>query len=160
MTNFNNFTWEPVVNHDDEINIHLLFNISLMSGFILKKRKELLSGYQLEPWSYDMLVILYQSDNIGLSPKELLKHTGVTSGTMTHRINLLSKEELIISKPSTKDARSVLITISEKGKGKIEKAIKAHAAASAGILNVLSRQEQSALQNISKKLIQTLQQYG
>ncbi|MCT0068327.1 MarR family winged helix-turn-helix transcriptional regulator [Lactococcus lactis] len=157
MSNSKNFTWEHVVNHDEEINIHLLFNISHMSGLILKKRKELLSRFELEPWSYDMLVILYQSDNNGLSPKELLKLTGVTSGTMTHRINLLLKEELIISKPSSQDGRSILVVISEKGKEIIEKAIKAHAAASAEILNHLSQEEQTALQKISQKIIQTLQ---
>lgn len=157
MNNSKNFTWDHVVNHDEEIDIHLLFNISHMSGLILKKRKELLSGFGLEPWSYDMLVILYQSDNNGLLPKELLKLTGVTSGTMTHRINLLLKKEFIISKPSSQDGRSILVVISEKGKEVIEEAIKAHADASAEVLSHLSKEEQTSLQKISQKLIQMLQ---
>ncbi len=155
--NKQSFDWGNVVDIKDIVNIHLLFDISHMSRLILKKRKELLATFQLEPWSYDMLVILYQSGESGLSPKELLKMTGVTSGTMTHRINLLSDNELILSTPSPDDGRSIIVSISNKGKDLIEKAIKAHAVESEKILNVLNKEEQVVLQQAAQKLIKQLQ---
>ncbi|ADY55721.1 regulatory protein MarR [Syntrophobotulus glycolicus DSM 8271] len=149
--------WNTIVNNDEVVNIHLLFNISHMSTLILKKRKELLATFELEPWSYDMLVILYQAGESGLSPKELLKRTGVASGTMTHRINLLLKSEFIISTPAPDDGRSIIATISDKGKSVVKKAIKAHADESAKILGDLNKEELAAFQQITQKLIHQLQ---
>jgi DNA-binding MarR family transcriptional regulator len=160
MSNYKNgqsFDWGNVVNIKDIVNIHLLFDISHMSRLILKKRKEILATFHLDPWGYDMLVILYQSGQSGLSPKELLKLTGVTSGTMTHRIDLLSDKELILSTRSPDDGRSIIISISNKGKDLAKKAIVAHAIESEKILNALNKDEQAILQRVVQKLIKQLQ---
>lgn len=96
--------------------------------------------------SFDVLATLLRSGApYALSPNDLLATMMVTSGTMTNRIDQLEKAGLVIRAENPADKRSVLITLTPEGKALIDRAVTAHVATQARLVEGLSPSERDAL---------------
>ena len=58
-----------------------------------------------------------------LSPKQLLQQTLVSSGTMTNRIDRLVGRRLVRREADPGDGRSVLVTLTDEGRTRVDAAI-------------------------------------
>jgi DNA-binding HxlR family transcriptional regulator len=69
-----------------------------------------------------MLATLPRSGQLyQLSPPEMFSMPMVSSGTMTHRVDLLEKSELVKRIPDPSDRRGMQIMLTDKGFNPIEK---------------------------------------
>ena len=92
-----------------------------------RELKDLLKPHGLEVWEFDVLATLrWRGKEVGMTPKELIEATMVTSGTMTNRIDRLEKAGFVRREPNPDDRRSVRIVLADPGIDVVEQALTAH----------------------------------
>jgi len=104
--------------------------------------------------SFDVLATLRRAGApYALSPNDLLATMMVTSGTMTNRVDQLSKLGFVERRQNPNDARSVIISLTEKGFTVIDAAVTDHVATQARLTSALSADEQEQLNGLLKKFL-------
>lgn len=112
----------------------------------------------LNSWSFDVLATLRRSGApYRLSPGELLASCMVTSGTMTHRIDLLEKAGLVARHANPEDRRSVLIGLTEVGLARVDAVVGEHLANEHRLLAALPPAERRALEVALKRFLSLLE---
>ena len=109
--------------------------------------------------SFDVLATLRRSGApYALSPGDLLKATMVTSGTMTNRIDQLVKAGLVERIKNKTDARSFVISLTDKGFALIDGILEAHVKTQHELVAGLSPDAQAKLNEILIQLMGSLDQ--
>lgn len=84
-------------------------------------RRDVLASRDLDIWEYDVLAALRAAASPHeLSPGELVNETQVASGTMTNRIDRLSRRGYVTREPDPADRRGVLVRLTVSGRKKID----------------------------------------
>ncbi len=84
-------------------------------------RRDVLAFRELDIWEYDVLAALRAAGAPHeLSPGALLNETLVASGTMTNRIDRLSRRGYVTREPDPGDRRGVLVRLTVSGRKKID----------------------------------------
>lgn len=116
--------------------------------------------YGLTRWQFDVLATLRRSGApYRLSPTELFSAMMVSSGTMTARLQKLELQGLIGRKPNPQDARSLLVELTDKGKGLIEKAVFRHVENEKMLMEQLDRQTREQLEGGLAQLLALLEKH-
>ncbi|MBD8019335.1 MarR family winged helix-turn-helix transcriptional regulator [Brevibacterium gallinarum] len=104
--------------------MEVLSRVSRLSKQLDKARKSTFHDHELEVWAFDVLSALRRAgEPYELSPSRLISEMMVTSGTMTNRIDRLVKVGWVSRRPDPKDRRSILVTLTEVGKQKVDNAL-------------------------------------
>lgn len=112
------------------------------------------SKFGLTIAEFDVLAALRRSGQpYRLSPTELFQMLMVSSGTMTHRVDLLEQAQLVKRIPDPGDRRGTLIQLTDRGFDVIEKAVAAHVANEHHALRALEQSEREALASLLRKLL-------
>ena len=75
-------------------------------------RREILAARELDLWEYDVLAALRSAmPPYELSPSALVDETLVASGTMTNRVDRLSRRGYVTREPDPADRRGVLVRL-------------------------------------------------
>jgi DNA-binding MarR family transcriptional regulator len=84
-------------------------------------RRDVLAARELEVWEYDVLAALRAAPvPYELSPGALTGDTQVASGTMTNRIDRLSRRGYVTREPDPADRRGVLVRLTVSGRKKVD----------------------------------------
>ena len=103
--------------------LEVLSRVDRLSRHLDRARREAFRRSDLEPWEWDVLSALRRAgEPYQLSPKQLLQQTLVSSGTMTNRIDRLVGRRLVRREADPGDGRSVLVTITDEGKTRVDAA--------------------------------------
>lgn len=140
----------PEYNLDSVEIFAVLFQVS---NIIDKKRCGFLKEIGLAPWSFDTLSLLRRSQGKILTPSQFIKELGITSGTMTHRIDMLEKEGFVVRKKNENDGRSFPVELTEKGQVLIEKALKKYIYESDLLFSNFSMNEKKIIFKVMKELL-------
>jgi len=133
--------------------LEVLSRVDRLSRHLDRARREAFRRSDLEPWEWDVLSALRRAgEPYQLSPKQLLQQTLVSSGTMTNRIDRLVGRRLVRREADPGDGRSVLVTITEDGKTRVDAAITRLVDAEAVLLGELSRGDRDRLAALLRKL--------
>lgn len=112
----------------------------------------------LNSWSFDVLATLRRAGPpFRLSPGDLLASCMVTSGTMTHRIDLLEKAGLVTRQANPDDRRSVHIGLTEAGRARVDHVVGEHMANEQRLLAALDPAERRALEAALKRFLAALE---
>jgi len=112
----------------------------------------------LNPASFDVLATLRRSGSpYALSPNDLLATMMVTSGTMTNRIDQLSKSGLVERVKNPDDARSVIISLTQQGFAIIDAAVTDHVATQDRLTSVFTADEQESINLLLKKFLHSFE---
>lgn len=104
--------------------LEVLSRVSRLARHLDRARRLAFSEHQLEPWEFDVLTALRRAGApYQLSPGQLLTQTLVTSGTMTNRIDRLTKKGLVERLPDPSDRRGVLVRLTDDGKDRADQAL-------------------------------------
>ena len=110
--------------------------------------------FGLNVGEFDVLAALRRAGQpYQLSPTALFNALMVSSGTMTHRIDLLENAGFVKRIPARGDRRGTLIVLTETGFELIEKAVEAHIANEHRILSILDKPEREFLTLLLRKLL-------
>ena len=105
--------------------------------------------------SFDVLATLRRAGApYALSPNDLLATMMVTSGTMTNRVDQLAKLGFVERTQNPKDARSVIISLTDKGFVIIDAAVTDHVATQTRLTSGLSVDEQHQLNGLLRTFLQ------
>lgn len=113
---------------------------------------ELLPVYRrfgLGEGDFDVLASLRRAgEPYELAPGELARHTMVTTGGMTKRLDRLEEAGLVTRRAATGDRRGRVVALTERGRALVDDAIAAHLANESRILEALSPADRDDLERI------------
>jgi DNA-binding MarR family transcriptional regulator len=112
-----------------------------------------LARHGLQRDEFDVLATLRRSGApFQLTPTQLRSSMMVTSGTMTHRLDKLEEAGLIARRPDPADRRGLLIGLTRKGRGLVDRAVADHLATEHELLAALSPAERERLAGLLRRL--------
>ncbi|MDF2581300.1 MarR family winged helix-turn-helix transcriptional regulator [Microbacterium arborescens] len=133
--------------------LEVLSRVDRLSRHLDRARREAFRRSDLEPWEWDVLSALRRAgEPYQLSPKQLLQQTLVSSGTMTNRIDRLVARRLVRRESDPGDGRSVLVTLTDDGRIRVDAAITRLVDAEAVLLAGLSKSDRDRLASLLRKL--------
>ncbi|WP_217183282.1 MarR family winged helix-turn-helix transcriptional regulator [Streptomyces sp. AC495_CC817] len=133
--------------------LEVLSRMDRLSRLLDRARRDVFRRSDLEPWEWDVLSALRRSGApFQLSPKQLLQQTLVSSGTMTNRIDRLVGRRFVRREADPGDGRSVLVTLTDDGRIRVDAAITRLVDVEADLLQALSRGDRDRLAGLLRKL--------
>lgn len=133
--------------------MEVLSRVDRLSRHLEHARRAAFDRTDIEPWEWDVLSALRRAgEPYQLSPKLLLQQTLVSSGTMTNRIDKLVQRGLVRRESDPSDGRSILVTLTEPGRVRVDAAITRLIDAEADLLRTLSGAERSRLATLLRTL--------
>jgi DNA-binding MarR family transcriptional regulator len=120
-------------------------------------RREILLARELDLWEYDVLAALRSTAApYELSPGALVDETLVASGTMTNRVDRLSRRGYVTREPDPADRRGVLVRLTLSGRKKVDSVAAELAKAEAVIWQRVAGRKSEALDGTVRELLATL----
>jgi len=133
--------------------MEVLSRVDRLSRHLDRARREAFRRTDIEPWEWDVLSALRRAGApYQLSPKQLLQQTLVSSGTMTNRIDRLVGRRFVRREADPDDGRSVLVTLTEDGRVRVDAAITRLMDAEAELLRRLSAADRDRLAALLRRL--------
>jgi len=131
----------------------VLSRVDRLSHHLDRARRAAFARTDIEPWEWDVLSALRRAGKpYRLSPKILLQQTLVSSGTMTNRIDKLTRRGLVLREADPADGRSVLVTLTPLGLVHVDAAVTRLIDAEADMLAALPASERSRLATLLRHL--------
>jgi len=114
----------------------------------------LFAAHDLSAANFAVLVTLARIGGDGrVSQRRLMDELGLTSGTISVRIDRLVEEGLVDRQADPESRRNTMITLTDRGREVIERLVPAHLANERRLLAALSGDEQRALASLLRKLL-------
>ncbi|WP_049574938.1 MarR family winged helix-turn-helix transcriptional regulator [Streptomyces sp. SBT349] len=111
----------------------------------------------LQLWEFDVLGTLRRSGPpYRLTAGQLVESAMVTSGAITNRIDRLVARELVTREVDPHNRRSVLITLTERGRELIDTVVVDHVELEAKLLGTLETTDQERLADLLRELLTSL----
>ncbi|GAB6856980.1 MarR family winged helix-turn-helix transcriptional regulator [Microbacterium xylanilyticum] len=133
--------------------LEVLSRVDRLSRLLDRARRDVFRRSDLETWEWDVLSALRRAGApFQLSPKQLLQQTLVSSGTMTNRIDRLVGRRLVRREADPDDGRSVLVTLTDDGRVRVDAAITRLVDAEATLLSALGRSDRERIAALLRKL--------
>ncbi|MEU5563498.1 MarR family winged helix-turn-helix transcriptional regulator [Micromonospora musae] len=110
--------------------------------------------YGLQLWEFDVLATLRRAGPpYRLTTGALVEASMVTSGAITNRIDRLVARELVTRETDPSNRRSVLVTLTRRGRDLIDEVVVEHVDVETKLLTSLSPTEQERLSGLLRKLL-------
>ncbi|MBT1452060.1 MarR family transcriptional regulator [Glaciecola sp. XM2] len=104
----------------------LLINLDKISRKLSSNRTKDLLKYELKKSSFEILYALLVEPTHQLKPTQLMKITGITSGSLTTRVDKLVEKDYVRRVKDKNDKRVKSIKIKKKGLTLITEVVKTH----------------------------------
>jgi len=126
--------------------MQVLSRVTRLARHLDRHRRTAFAAHGLESWEFDVLAALRRAGTpYQLSPGQLLRETGVTSGTMTNRVDRLAARGLVGRSSHPGDRRAVLVGLTPSGRTTVDAAIVSLLEVEATMLVGLPEQEREVL---------------
>ncbi|WP_062993025.1 MarR family winged helix-turn-helix transcriptional regulator [Nocardia anaemiae] len=113
-----------------------------------------LAEHDQQLWEFDLLATLMRSGPpYQLTAGALTDSAMITAGAMTNRVDRLVKRELVSREVDPDNRRSVLISLTDRGRELVGATMTDHVANEARMLDSLSAAEQKQLDKLLRKLL-------
>ena len=104
--------------------MEVLSRVDRLARHVDRVRAASFSRHGLEGWEFDVLAALRRSgEPYRASPGALVRATGVTSGTMTNRVDRLVARGLVLRESDPDDGRSVRVALTPEGRATVDGAL-------------------------------------
>ncbi|WP_285766343.1 MarR family transcriptional regulator [Peribacillus sp. SI8-4] len=127
----------------------LCFLLYASSREMTKKYKPLLDKLEVTYPQYLVLLLLWEQDT--LTVKKLGELLALDSGTLTPMLKRMEQNDLIVRERSTQDERSVMIVLTEKGRG-----LQAEACFIPERISAISGEDQRVIEDLKASLLHLL----
>jgi DNA-binding MarR family transcriptional regulator len=103
--------------------LEVLSRVTRLARHLDRARAAAFAEHGLEAWEFDVLAALRRAGSpYELSPGQLLTQTLVTSGTMTNRVDRLTRRGLVDRLPDPRDRRGVIVRLTDAGRSTVDAA--------------------------------------
>lgn len=135
----------------DAASMALFGRLIRLCAHLDREVQKVLAAQSLAPGEFDVLAALRRAGRPeGLTPNELLAEMMITSGTLTHRLDLLERAGRVERRPHPEDRRSIRVVLSDTGRDLVDRAVRAHLANQQRLLEGLDAEAQAALSALLK----------
>ncbi len=134
----------------NDLNLKVLISLSRATKEVHKGSTDILKKGGLTISQFGVLEALYHKESLSIN--QIIQSILSTGGNITVVVNNLEKENLVQRITNPNDQRSSLISITEKGKKKIEEIFPLHLNDLEERFSVLAHEEKQTLITILKKL--------
>lgn len=110
-----------------------------------------LAPYQLSESRF-MILFLLQQEQEGLAPHLLAERAGITRATLTGLLDGLERDDFILRNHSQTDRRSIIVTLTDKGKQTATSLVRDHSQWIASLMAPLNEQEKQMLSVLLGKI--------
>lgn len=146
--------WAQVMPDIDTSGMAILGRMRWLTLAARPRIEAVLAGHGLEAGEFDVLATLLRSGPpYRLRPTELFRSLMISSGGLTDRLARLAGAGLVVRTPSTEDARSLLVGLTEEGQRRAGAAFREDMAVEYRMLAGLNGREQAALAKLLGKLV-------
>jgi DNA-binding MarR family transcriptional regulator len=132
----------------------VILRLARVRRHISAELETVFNEYGLGSANFSMLTTVERlGDRRGVSQRRLMDDLGLTSGTVSVRMDRLVMAGLVHRKPDPRSKRNTLITLTKRGREVLERALPAHLANERRILSALTQEEQDVLVELLRKLL-------
>ena len=133
--------------------LNVFSRLSRIAKHLDRARAHAFERSGLASWEFDVLAVLRRSGApYQQSPKLLVRHTMVSSGTMTNRIDRLVGRGLVRRLTDPNDGRGVLVEMTAQGQTLVDAAMTRLTDAEERMLGTVTRTERERLATLLRKL--------
>lgn len=119
---------------------------------------EVFSRFGMSRGEFDVLASLRRAGTpYRRNPSDLSASLLLSTGAMTNRIDRLERAGLVRRLPDPADRRGILVELTRRGRGVVDRTLTSHVANEERILARLSGNERRALANLLRKLLVSLE---
>ncbi len=131
----------------------VLSRVSRLGMHLDRARRAAFAAHGLETWEFDVLSALRRAGKpYELSPGRLVNETMVTSGTMTNRVDRLTRRGLVERLADPSDRRGVIVRLTDAGERAVDGALDALLTYENEVLAELSESEVDRLADALRAL--------
>lgn len=146
--------WHAALPPLDVTPLHVIARLARVRGHLDGELGELFARHGLSAADFAVLVTLMRLRRPGgLSQRSLMTELGLTSGTVSVRIDRLVAAGLVDRRPDPDLRRNVLVTLTAAGERAFARAAPAHVANEARLLAALEPAERALLGDLLRKLL-------
>lgn len=140
----------------DPAPLGVIGRVSRLSRLVDRHLEASFARFGIESWMYDVLATLRRAGPpYERSAGELVRHTMVTTGAITNRIDRLEQRGLV-ERASTTDRRKVIVRLTAEGLATVDRVVEAHLATEREVLAALSERQQDQLAGLLRTLLRSL----
>lgn len=134
--------------------LEVLSRVSRLARHLDRARAAAFTEHGLETWEFDVLTALRRTGApYELSPGQLVTQTLVTSGTMTNRVDRLTRRGLVERLPDPRDRRGVIVRLTPEGLRAVDDAFAGLLERERALLAGLSADERLQLAELLRRLV-------
>lgn len=138
----------------DTASLGVVIRIMALYRRFLRQATQALEEMDLELFEYDVLSALRrQGKPYSLPATALARETGLSSGAMTNRVDKLEARGLVGRSRDKDDRRGVVVSLTPRGRRKIDAAIQLRLDAADESLEGISAAERGQLANLLRKVV-------
>jgi DNA-binding MarR family transcriptional regulator len=136
----------------------LLGRIHRIAAFVRPGIEATFGDFNLERGEFDVIAALRRAGSpYSLTPTQLYGALLASSGGLTYRLNRLEEAGLITRAPSPTDARSRVVTLTQKGQQIAEAAFRTDMSREMDLLNKMPKENRDKLAALLRELLMTLE---
>jgi DNA-binding MarR family transcriptional regulator len=134
--------------------VAVISRLARVRGYIDAALDEVFRAYEISAANFFVLVTLARIGDDGrVSQRRLMDELGLSSGTVSVRIDRLVEEGLVDRGLDPESRRNTLITLTPRGRALFERVVPAHLANERRLLSALTGGEQEVLAALLRKLL-------
>lgn len=134
--------------------VAVIARLDRVRGHVDRELDRVFAEHELTRPNFEVLVTLARlEDDGGVTQRQLMDALGLTSGTVSVRIDRLVEQALVERHRDPRSRRSVLIALTERGRELFERVVPAHLANEARLLSALSDEDRRLLEELLRKLL-------
>lgn len=132
----------------------VLGRLSRLTRVAEARQRATFTRHGLDAASFDVLATLRRAGSpYALTPGQLARSAMVTTGAITQRLDRLQERGLVSRSPGPTDARSVVVTLTDTGRGVIDTALPDHLATEEQLLDPLDAEHRIRLAELLAALL-------
>lgn len=137
----------------DTASLGVVIRVMSLNRLFAREATAALESVDIELFEYDVLSALRrQGEPFALPATGLAHETGLSTGAMTNRIDKLEAKGLVLRGSDEEDRRSVVVSLTPRGKRLIDDAIRLRLDAADDGLQGISKKERAQLASLLRKV--------
>ena len=146
--------WQRVRPDLDVAPLAIVSRLERIRGYVDVELDRVFADYQLSGADFAVLVTLARlNESGGVPQRRLMDELGLTSGTVSLRMDRLVEQGLVERTPDAEDKRNTRIRLTDQGTAVFERVAPAHLANERRLLVSLSEAEREVLADLLRKLL-------
>jgi DNA-binding MarR family transcriptional regulator len=148
--------WAGALPDLDFAPLDVVSRLRRLSPRVQEVRRQSFAASDLTPWEFELLSLLRQHGQSGLTPSALATRLALSSGNLASRVDRLAARGLVVREQNAADSRSKIVSLTPRGTKRVDEAMRHLVAAEGEVLADLDSAQVSVLIECLRRISDTL----